>query len=315
MPKHQPTAAQAARRDTRQGEKYTAALRAHRTPHPTAPRSGHVLRFLARTGAPRLVAGITAIWARTGRRVLLLQHAEDRSRRPAIRPSRKKRAPLPAPEPQTTVLWQSPTGPGALDLHTCLWETRSQSDHGFPQRDYSLLRQALNTAHSAYDMIVLLPRHWSFPEPEIPTACVAIADVDDFPHTDCRTLLPGPGEETGIPLSPAQSAAVLRERYLSFRFGLPRPPVHMAGVIWQTASELPVEPEYLAAVDRDMDRVGLPTLGWVQQRWPTPYRLPEPDELNDPDYTRPYQKIAASLAEALDRHPTTDRVLPGRRRE
>ncbi|MFD5097412.1 DUF6879 family protein [Streptomyces albidochromogenes] len=51
----------------------------------------------------------------------------------------------------------------------------------------------------------------------------------------------GPGAgHAPIPLSPEQSAAVLRERCLGFLFGFPSLPIELAGVIWQSNGELPV---------------------------------------------------------------------------
>ncbi|WP_258177332.1 hypothetical protein [Streptomyces solincola] len=53
-----------------------------------------------------------------------------------------------------------------------------------------------------------------------------------------------------MPLSPEQSAAVLRERCLGFLFGFPHLPIHLDGVIWQVNDELPVDKDYLAGVDQ-----------------------------------------------------------------
>jgi hypothetical protein len=147
---------------------------------------------------------------------------------------------------------------------------------------------------------------WSSPEREKATAHVVLGEIDIFPHTDCRTTLPGPGgEERGVPLSPEQSAAVLRERCLSFLFGSPHLPIQLHGVIWQSNGKLPADANYLAGVDRDMNRAGLRPLGWtLSERWPAPHRqLPEPDQLEDLSFVQWYQPIAKRLRTELDALP------------
>ncbi|MEU6806728.1 hypothetical protein [Streptomyces neyagawaensis] len=317
MPKNQSTAAQSARRASRSGEKYTEVLRRARAGD--APHAPHVLRFLAeRSGSLYyLVGGIAAAWAHSGQRVLLLEESEDywrwsmsgvgrgRSR------SRRKKAIEPAtpPEPTTSTLWASPGGPGVLVHHTCMWEVRHpsrESDRGLPRTDRSPLAAAVASGLDAYDVIVLLPRYWSYPDRENATAHVVLGEVDIFPHTDCRTALPGPrGEEMGVPLSSEQSAAVLRERCLGFLFGSPHRPIRVDGVIWQSNGELPVDADYLAGVDRDMNRAGLCPLGWaISERWPSPHReLPEPGRLRDLSFVQRYQPIAGRLRTALDARP------------
>ncbi|MGW2843276.1 hypothetical protein ACWCWD_36495 [Streptomyces sp. NPDC001493] len=310
MPKNQSTAAQAARRASRSGAKYTEALRRATTSEP--PRTPHVLRFLAKCSGNlyHLVGGIAAVWAHSGQRVLLLEEAEDYWRwtmRPRSRGRRKKEIkPATPPEPTTNTLWASPDGTGLLTLHTCMWAVRhpaQESDQGSPRADRSPIAALVADALDTYDVIVLVPKYWSYPDRENATAHVVVGEIDIFPDTDCRTALPGPGgEETGIPLSPEQSAAVLRERCLDFLFGFPHLPIALDGVIWQSNGELPVDAEYLAGVDRDMDRAGLRPLGWsLTGRWPLPHKqLPEPDQLKDPSFVLQYQSIAGRLRTALD---------------
>ncbi|MEU8949636.1 hypothetical protein [Streptomyces sp. NPDC048489] len=314
MPKNQSTAAQTARRASRSGEKYTEALRrAQSSDKPSAP---HVLRFLAESSGNLhyLVGAIAAAWAHSGQRVLLLEEAQDcwrwtmsdvgrsRSRRRDIEPATP-------PEPTTSTLWASPDGPGLLIRHTCMWQVRHaslESDRGLPRTDRSPLTAAVAEAVDAYDVIVLVPKYWSCPDRENATAHVVVGEIDIFPDTDCRTALPGPGgEERGVPLSPEQSAAVLRERCLDFLFGSPHLPIVLDGMIWQSNGDLPVDADYLAGVDRDMDRAGLRPLGWsLAGRLPYPHRqLPEPDQLKDPDFVARYQPIARRLRSALDASP------------
>ncbi|MEU7384685.1 MULTISPECIES: hypothetical protein [unclassified Streptomyces] len=175
-----------------------------------------------------------------------------------------------------------------------------------PRTDRSPLTAAVADALDAYDVIVLLPRYWFYPDRESATAHVVLGEIDIFPHTDCRTALPGPkGEEKSVPLSPEQSAAVLRERCLGFLFGSPHTPIQLDGVIWQSNRELPVDADYLEGVDGDMNRAGLRPLGWtLSERWPSPHRqLPEPDQLKDLSFVQRYQPIAKRLRTALDARP------------
>ncbi|MFI8515434.1 hypothetical protein ACIGHB_30325 [Streptomyces sp. NPDC085460] len=315
MPKNQSTAAQSARRASRDGAKYTDALR--RAKAVEAPRPPHVLRFLAERSGNlyHLVGGIAAAWAYSGQRVLLLEEAEDywrwtmsgagRSRRRRM----KETEPATPPEPATSTLWSSPDGPGVLTRHTCMWATRhpaQEKDRGFPRTDRSPLAAAVADAVDAYDVIVLLPKYWSYPDREIATAHVVLGEIDVFPDTDCRTALPGPGaEERGVPLSPEQSAAVLRERCLGFLFGSLHLPITLDGAIWQSNWELPVDAAYLQGVDRDMNRVGLRPLGWsLAGRLPLQHRqLPGHDQLEDPGFVQQYQLIATSLRTALAARP------------
>ncbi len=163
-------------------------------------------------------------------------------------------------------------------------------------------------ALDAYDVIVLLPKSgWDYPDRENATAYVVLGEINGFPDADCRTAFPGPeGEEKGVPLSPEQSAAVLRERCLGFLFGFPSRPIRLDGVIWQSNGELPVDENYLAGVDRDMDRAGLRTLGWtLAGRWPDPHRQLPVDQMKDPGFVQRYQAVAARLRTALDARPVT----------
>ncbi|MEU0214501.1 hypothetical protein ABZ281_05020 [Streptomyces sp. NPDC006265] len=315
MPKNQSTAAQSARRASRSGAKYTKALR--RAGAGDAPHAPHVLRFLAERSGNLyyLVGGIAAAWAYNGQRVLLLEEAEDywRLSMSGARRSRGRRKkeiePATPPEPTTSTLWASPDGPGLLTRHTCMWQVRhsaQESDRGLPRTDRSPLAAAVADAIDAYDVVVLVPKYWSYPDREIATAHVVLGEIDIFPDTDCRTVLPGPGgEEKGVPLSPEQSAAVLRERCLGFLFGSPHLPIALDGVIWQSNWELPVDADYLAGVDRDMNRAGLRPLGWsLAGRRPLPHKqLPEPDQLQDPNFVLRYQSIAGRLRMALDARP------------
>ncbi|GHE56120.1 hypothetical protein GCM10018785_26750 [Streptomyces longispororuber] len=315
MPKNQSTAAQNARRASRSGGKYTEALRREKASE--APRTPHVLRFLAERSGNlyHLVGGIAAVWAHGGQRVLLLEEAEDfwrwtmsGARRSRSR-SKKETEPAAPPEPTTSTLWAAPDGPGLLTRHTCMWEARQpvrENNRGLPRADRSPLAAAVADAVDSHDVIVLLPRRWSYPDREIATAHVVLGEIDVFPDSDCRTVLPGPGgEEEGSPLSPEQSAAVLRERCLGFLFGPLRLPITLDGVIWQSNWDLPVDAAYLAGVDRDMNRVGLRPLGWslARRRSYSYKQLPAPDQMKDPSFVQQYRPVAERLHVALDARP------------
>ncbi|MDH3039033.1 hypothetical protein [Streptomyces sp. TRM75561] len=108
-----------------------------------------------------------------------------------------------------------------------------------PRTDRSPLAAAIADALDAYDVIVLVPRHWSYPDRENATAHDILGEIDIFPHTDCRTALPGPrGEARGVPLSPEQSGVVLRERCLGFLFGSPYLPIHQQAATLQATSRV-----------------------------------------------------------------------------
>ncbi|MGK5628583.1 hypothetical protein [Streptomyces sp. URMC 123] len=309
MPKNQSTAAQTARKAARDGAKYTTALRAAREAQAAAGRAdAPVVRFLAKGSwdACHLVAKIAAVWAREGQRVLLLQE-HDPYWGMALRRRRRGKSDEPPspPQPRTTTLWSSCSTPGTLVLHACLWKNRGSAQpggRGGPQDDLSPLRAVLDDARRDYDVVVLLPhRGWSCPDREMATAHVALAEVDDFPHIDCLIVLPDTHEVQGAALSPEQSAAVLRERCLSFLFGYSSLPIPLAGVIWQVNGKLPVDEGFLAGVDRDMERAGLRPLGWtIREGWRTGLqRLPEAGEFQDPAFTEPYQQVAVRLRASL----------------
>ncbi|MGK4909455.1 hypothetical protein [Streptomyces albus] len=76
-------------------------------------------------------------------------------------------------------------------------------------------------------------------------------------------------------------------------------------MIWQSNGKLPVDADYLAGVDRDMNRVGLRPLGWsLAGRRSLPHKqLPEPDQLKDPSFVQQYRPVAQRLHMALHACP------------
>lgn len=76
------------------------------------------------------------------------------------------------------------------------------------ETDRGLLKTAVGDARRDCVVTVLIPDlGWSHCY-EIATALVAIAEVEDFPHTDCRSVRPRTFEDQGMPFSFEQSAAV-----------------------------------------------------------------------------------------------------------
>ncbi|MGA5097631.1 hypothetical protein ACPCAC_09725 [Streptomyces lavendulocolor] len=64
-------------------------------------------------------------------------------------------------------------------------------------------------------------------------------------------------------------------------------------MIWQSNGELPVDEDYLAGVDRDMNRAGLRPLGWTLcERFPDQHRqLLVPDQMKDPSFVQRHQPV------------------------
>ncbi|MGW1087406.1 hypothetical protein ACWD4L_13940 [Streptomyces sp. NPDC002596] len=144
---------------------------------PSRPKAG--------TGAK----AVKAVRHASGQRVLLLEEAEDYWRWTMSgvgrsRGRRKKETESTAsPEPTTSTLWASPDGPEAR--HTCMCETRhpaQENDRGWPRTDRSPLAAAVADALDAYDVIVLLPRYWSWrphgparlPPPALSHCCIGV---------------------------------------------------------------------------------------------------------------------------------------------
>lgn len=302
MPKQQTTAGQAARRDARTGAKYTVALRTRQAR--AVPPSGQppVVRFLAEGchDIHRMTGGIAAARARRGERVLLLEESDPYWRMTHLLKHwrQRKRPEAVPPQPTTSALWRCSRGSGLIDHHTCLWRQDPT------QPDRTLLQDAVAAAGKDYDLILLIPDgSWSNPERSVAAVHIAIGVVHDFPHTDCRTVVPGTDEEHGIPLTPQQSAAVLRERCLSHLFGPFQPPVPVAGVVWRVRHEPPVDRGYLDRIDQDMRRVGLPTIAWsvIPDFVMEMDRLPTAAQLADPHFSQPYEQIADHLLDRISR--------------
>ncbi|WP_052441416.1 hypothetical protein [Streptacidiphilus anmyonensis] len=292
MVKRQPTSAQAARSDARAGGKYTTALREHRA------RSGApvpVVQFLA-DGTDELrplVDGVSASWAHSGLRVLLLQEAESELR--ISFPSRKGQLLQPVPaEPTTTVLWEQADGPGRLVRHICPWD-----EPAVGELDFARLQEAIATEGAGFDVVVLLQRcDRPYRLGEFVTSCVAVARVGQLPHEDCVVRTTNTGELARTPLSPEQCAAVLRLRGLRFLFELgDDDPIPLDGVIWRVRGPLPVTETYLAEVDLDMARFGVRTLAWSiwarSSAWVC--GAPRPEQLADPAFVDHYSQASAQV--------------------
>lgn len=103
----------------------------------------------------------TADPAPRGSRGLLALDHERRGPQPG--PPQEGPSRPPRRNPTTSTLWASPDGPEAR--HTCMRETRhpaQENDRGWPRTDRSPLAAAVADTLDAYDVIVLLPRYWSW---------------------------------------------------------------------------------------------------------------------------------------------------------
>ncbi|WP_189177522.1 hypothetical protein [Streptomyces lasiicapitis] len=271
MPKGQSTAAQHARREARQGSKYTIALRRQQA----GGGEGQVVQFLAPVLCEHVhvVSGIGAAWARQGLRVLLLRERRWESPRPRMRmvPRKGRRLPSwvvedPAPRsgPKTEVLWSAQEGTGQLSDMLMHWDAEEEGSNGWDVH----LREALVTARRDFDLVVLVPCFESYLWRPFAEAdhLFALTDVGDLPRSERRLALNG-SEQLPLErqLTPRQSAAILRDRHLSFLHDQDhRHQVAVRGVICHGATAVrDVAPAFYDSVSLDMTESGLPLLGWV----------------------------------------------------
>lgn len=258
------------------GAKYTNA-RAGRAPR---QRRGRVVQFL--TGAHHDLGGlgglslqIAASWARNGLRVLILHEYEGPpvdlrlySRR--VRERRAAEARVEAwPGHRSTLLWQ-PASPrehdGELVEQHTPWYLPSDKP-GRLQRDESPLGDALTSARAHFDAVVLMGGT-SWARTEHVDDFVLLASLrDGIPVSQRIARKAGRKEEVvEHPLTPQQSAALLRDRHLqSFDHRSPVPFLGMAGVLTpRRRRTMPsVESGFRAGLEDDMRRAGLPLLGFI----------------------------------------------------
>lgn len=269
MPKAQSTAEQRARRDARKGTKYTTALRAHTQ---ESPSRGQVVQFLARNLHDHvyIIGGIAAAWAHLGQRVLLLRDREPDVRMPSLERVKGKWVsvePPSPPGPYSVPLWTPAPHKGSqgrLAEQDLAWYSTEAS----PDRPTnSPLRDAIGYARETFDFIILLPSFvlsdlWH--PYDVADHFIAIAGVGDLPRTERRIGRTGTTQVVHQPqLTPQQSAAVLRDRHLSF---LHRHDVAVHGLVCHGEAEAhSTDPAFYNAVAKDMSDSGVPLLGWVAQ--------------------------------------------------
>ncbi|MEU1502887.1 hypothetical protein [Streptomyces sp. NPDC005732] len=124
------------------------------------------------------------------------------------------------------------------------------------------LREAVRQGRAHFDVVVIAGTS-SWPRTPHVDDFIVLAPADGVPLVESHSFLPGTQTPAAVhPLTPEQSAALLRERHLRF---LHTRPASFAGLI--TAGPTPPtqpEPAFLRAVQANMAAVGIPLLGHVQ---------------------------------------------------
>ncbi|MFJ5548572.1 hypothetical protein [Streptomyces sp. NPDC093225] len=234
-------------------------------------RYGRVIQFLTESYEVKsLPYQLAAAWARQGLRVLMLHEYEPYqtdmrlySRRVKERKAAEARAQA-HPGPRSTILLPHDAGKGHGELVEQLtpWYERDPSNR---LGNDTLLREALETGRTHFDIVVLMGRG-HFPRPHLVDDFVVLAHTEGIPASE--ELPRGNGLDTRterMPLSPEQSAALLRDRHLRFLYH----PVALLGMItvetpWSGDQASP-DREFVKAVMANMAAVGLPLLGHVTQ--------------------------------------------------
>ncbi|MDQ1064697.1 hypothetical protein [Streptomyces canus] len=144
-----------------------------------------------------------------------------------------------------------------VEQHTP-WST-PPADPKLLTRDDNPLRDALELGRRHFDTVVLMGRP-TWPQRELVDHFVVLAASNGAPATETLTHDAVPEERQEHPLTPAPSAALLRERHLNF---LHHRPSAFLGMI-TGSRELPAtEPGFVHAVEANMAAAGIPLLGHV----------------------------------------------------
>ncbi|WP_030618183.1 hypothetical protein [Streptomyces fulvoviolaceus] len=248
------------------GVRYTQV---RRTSSPS--RNGRTVQFLLedRYELGTLEVQIAAAWARQGLRVLLVHEYKPYginmalySRRARERKAAEQRQQA-WPGHRSTLLWTAGTGrdQGGLlvEQHTP-WST-PPAEPRLLTRDDNPLRDALQWGRRYFDTVVLMGRP-TWPHRELVDHFVVLAASNGIPVTETLTHGAVPEERQEHPLTPEQSAALLRERYLNFLYHRPSAFLGMiTGNRELPAAEL--EPGFVHAVEANMAAAGIPLLGHV----------------------------------------------------
>ncbi|MEU5632255.1 hypothetical protein ACH47C_24110 [Streptomyces rishiriensis] len=249
------------------GLRYTQVRRRTGTP----PRNGRTVQFLLedRYELGTLAVQIAAAWARQGMRVLLVHEYKPygmdmglHSRRSRERKAAEQRQQA-WPGSRSTLLWRADTGQGQggllVEQHT-FWST-PPADPKYLTRDDSLLRDALQLGRRHFDTVVLMGRP-TWPHRELVDHFVVLAATNGAPVTETLTHGAVPEERQEHPLTPEQSAALLRERHLNFLYHRPTAFLGMITGSRQLPATQP-EPGFIHAVEANMAAAGIPLLGHV----------------------------------------------------
>ncbi|MCX5300305.1 hypothetical protein OG898_28125 [Streptomyces sp. NBC_00193] len=239
---------------------------------PKSPRRhrGRVIQFLTESHeVATLPYQIAAAWTRQGLQVLMLHEYEPYrtdldlySRNVKKRKAAEARAQA-HPGPRSTVLLHPARGHGQLIEQRTPWYVREEG--GSPAGKDTPLREALEAGRTQFDIVVLMGGK-AYPRVPLVDDFVLLAHTTDgIPFRE--GLLRGRGSDSRtewIPLSPVQSAALLRDRHLQFLYH----PVPLLGMVtsethWPEDAPARPEPEFVKAVEENMAAVGMPLLGHI----------------------------------------------------
>ncbi|WP_415940080.1 hypothetical protein [Streptomyces sp. 039-1] len=248
------------------GMRYTQLRQSTTPPRPRC----QVVQFLHENhyNLRPLAARFAAAWARQEQRVLLLQEYQPSSeglalvsRRDSVRKAAEGRA-RQWPGPHSAVLWQATDvqGTGVLVEQHTPWQARLR-DPRLLTYDDSPLRDAVRQGRAHFDVVVLAGSP-NWPRTAHVDDFIVLAPTDGVPLVESHSYLPG--TETPVaeyPLTPEQSAALLRDRHLQF---LHTKPPSFAGLVTAGRTAIQPDPASLRAVQANMADVGIPLLGHVQ---------------------------------------------------
>lgn len=232
------------------------------------PRRGRVLQFLFedRGCLETLPWQFAAAWARAGERVLVLGEYEPygmdmrlHSRRAKERKAAEARARA-WPGPRSTFLWAAPAGRGrgVLASQHTTWSTPRHP--GRLDRDQSPLKEALALARTEFDVVVLLAND-TWARTEFVDHFVLLAHGDGIPVTETLARWHrGQSTLAERALTPAQSAALLRDRHLRFLYPGPVPFLGMITCrsLHPTRTSPGPDAGFVEAVKENMAAAGLP---------------------------------------------------------
>lgn len=248
------------------GEKYTKLRHARSA----ATQRGHIIQFLTENNGDVKVLPyqIGAAWARQGLRVLMLRDytAFPRTLTLYSRTAKERRAAEARaqahPGPRSTVLLEAGHAQcrGLLVEQETVWRAEDEAPgHSGP------LLGAIEAGRSHFDIVVVMARG-RYPRVHLADHFVLLAHTEDgIPEQEsvCRCTASGSAAER-VPLTPEQSAAMLRDRHLSFLdCRVPLLGVVVSQTQWTGEPVRWPADGFLRAVAENMAAVGVPLLGHV----------------------------------------------------